>query len=234
MLSLSVCWWNKVIIKMLSSSLFSIIIIFFNQPFKLKFYLAAVWQPTLLVQEDFFYKSSRQLQNFRRHGNQHGRNLKSCQLFLPYCFHSFVLSSTLFLHSDLFRFLLFSGILSHCKSDRCFFTMTQIMSALKCAPPFNSFFHIRLHRTLLSFISFLFSFISFPVVLSSQISPLFFSFHFFISLSKQITGYLYSFSVCFPRGFASFFPFSCPNFFFFHMLLPAFPFPLFAAEISLS
>ena len=49
MLSLSVCWWNKVIIKMLSSSLFSIIIIFFNQPFKLIFYLAAVWQPTLLV-----------------------------------------------------------------------------------------------------------------------------------------------------------------------------------------
>ena len=40
MLSLSVCWWNKVITKMLSSSLFSIIIIFFNQPFKLKFLLS--------------------------------------------------------------------------------------------------------------------------------------------------------------------------------------------------
>ena len=98
------------------------------------------------------------------------------------------------------------------------------MSALKCAPPFNSFFHIRLHRTLLSFISFLFSFISFPVVLSSQISSLFFSFHFFISLSKQITGYLYSFTVCFPRGLASFLPFSFPNLLFFHMLSPAFPF----------
>ena len=40
MLSLGVCWWNKVITKMLSSSLFSIIIIFFNQPFKLKFLLS--------------------------------------------------------------------------------------------------------------------------------------------------------------------------------------------------
>ena len=98
------------------------------------------------------------------------------------------------------------------------------MSALTCAPPFNSFFHIRLHRTLLSFISFLFSFISFPVVLSSQISSLFFSFHFFISLSKQISGYLYSFTVCFPRGLASFLPFSFPNLLFFHMFSPAFPF----------
>ena len=42
MLSLGVCWWNKVITKMLSSSLFSIIIIFFNQPFKLKFSLGQV------------------------------------------------------------------------------------------------------------------------------------------------------------------------------------------------
>ena len=40
MLSLGVCWWNKVITKMLSSSLFSIIIIFFNQSFKLKFLLS--------------------------------------------------------------------------------------------------------------------------------------------------------------------------------------------------
>ena len=192
----------------------------------LVFYHNHFLQPTLQVK--IFTWSSRQLQNFRRHGNQHGRNLKSCQLFLPYCFRSFVLSSKLFLHSDLFRFLLFSGVFFLIVSrNAVFFTMTQIMSALKCAPPFNSFFHIRLHRTLLSFISF-------PVVLSSQISSLFFYFHFFISLSKQITGYLYSFTVCFPRGLASSLPFSFPNLLFFPMLSPAFSFPLFAAEISLS
>ena len=32
------------------------------------------------------------------------------------------------------------------------------MSSLKCSPPFNSFFHIRLYRKLLSFISFLWIF----------------------------------------------------------------------------
>ena len=36
--------------------------------------------------------------------------------------------------------------------------MPQIMSALKCAPPFNSFFHIRLR---FFFLSFHFSFLSF-------------------------------------------------------------------------
>ena len=125
MLSLGVCWWNKVITKMLSSSLYSIIIIFFNQPFKLKFLLGRhLATNSFGLGRLFFNNSSRKLQNFRRHGNQHGRNLKSCQLFLPYCFRSFVLSSALFLHSDLFRFLLFSGVF--------FLIVSQIAVFLKC------------------------------------------------------------------------------------------------------
>ena len=114
MLLLGVPWWNKIIIK--------------NVILLLDFYHNYFLQPTLQVK--IFTWSSRQLQNFRRHGNQHGRNLKSCQLFLPYCFRSFVLSSKLFLHSDLFRFLLFSGV---------FFVTVSLIAVFYNAPDYVYF-----------------------------------------------------------------------------------------------
>ena len=53
---------------MLSSSSFSIIIIFFNEPFELKFLLGGHLATNSFGLGRLFYKSSRQLQNFRRHG----------------------------------------------------------------------------------------------------------------------------------------------------------------------
>ena len=94
MLLLGVPWWNKIIIKNVILLLDFYHNYFFHQPFKLKFSLGQVASFKILGAMAW-----------------HGRNLKSCQLFLPYCFRSFVLSSKLFLHSDLFRFLLFSGVL---------------------------------------------------------------------------------------------------------------------------
>ena len=141
----------------------------------LVFYHNHFLQPTLQVK--IFTWSSRQLQNFRRHGNQHGRNLKSCQLFLPYCFRSFVLSSKLFLHSDLFRFLLFSGVFFLIASQIAVFLqwprLCLLWNALLPLIPFSISV-----CTEHFFLSFHFSFLSFRSLSFCPLRFLLFSFIF--------------------------------------------------------
>ena len=153
---------------MLSSSSISIITIFFHQPFKLKFLLGRH-----LATNSFGLGrlSTNQVASFKILGAM-ATNLVATRRVVNYSstidFRSFVLTSTLFLHSDFFRVLVFSGVffltvtliaVFYNAPDYVCFEMRSSLSFLFPYPfaQNTSFFHFVPCRFVLSdFFSFLF------------------------------------------------------------------------------